>query len=56
MEKIILDLFGGDNLNDVLTDGAYRASSVCPDLSITFAGPFKAAGSSLNILLNSLGC
>ena len=39
MEKIILDLFGGDNSVDVLIDGAFKALSDRPDLFITFVGP-----------------
>ena len=39
MEKIILDLFGGDNSVDVLIDGAFKALSVRPGLFITFVGP-----------------
>lgn len=41
MEKIILDLFGGDNSVDVLIDGAIKALSVRPDLYLVFVGPLE---------------
>ncbi len=48
MEKIILDLFGGDNSIDVLIDGAYKALSMRPDLFITFVGPYAVLAARLN--------
>ena len=48
MEKIILDLFGGDNSVDVLIVGAYEALSVRSDLFITFVGPYEVLAARLN--------
>ena len=48
MEKIILDLFGGDNSVDVLIVGAYEALSVRSDLFITFVGPYEILAARLN--------
>lgn len=48
MEKIILDLFGGDNSVDVLIGGAYKALQERPDLFITFVGPFEVLTARLN--------
>lgn len=48
MEKIILDLFGGDNSVDVLIVGAYEALSVRFDLFITFVGPYEILAARLN--------
>lgn len=48
MEKIILDLFGGDNSVDVLIGGAYKALQDRPDLFITFVGPFEVLTARLN--------
>lgn len=48
MEKIILDLFGGDNSVDVLIVGAYKALSERSDLFITFVGPYEMLAARLN--------
>ena len=48
MEKIILDLFGGDNSVDVLIVGAYEALSARSDLFITFVGPYEVLAARLN--------
>lgn len=48
MEKIILDLFGGDNPVDEIIDGALKALSDRADLYIVFVGPLEKLTSLLS--------